>query len=98
MCLINAEPAISLQPHRTAHRSIKHLITETQGCRLPNLQLEAATRMNDALGEIGCQSGCQDTEQPDPASQDPQNVSVKVVSRLGIEPRTRRLRVCCSAN
>ncbi len=22
----------------------------------------------------------------------------KVVSRLGIEPRTRRLRVCCSAN
>jgi hypothetical protein len=24
--------------------------------------------------------------------------NVRVVSRLGIEPRTRRLRVCCSAN
>ena len=40
--------------------------------------------MNDALGEIGCQIGCQDTEQPDSEPQDLQNVSGKVVSRLGI--------------
>ena len=28
----------------------------------------------------------------------PEVMSLGVVSRLGIEPRTRRLRVCCSAN
>jgi integrase len=53
---------------------------------------EAATRMDEALGWIGCQNGCQTAEQPPSESETSPNSGEKVVSRLGIEPRTRRLR------
>ena len=55
---------------------------------LPGLQAEAANRMQEALGENGCQ-----TETSASADeQELQNSSGKVVSREGIEPSTRRLR------
>ena len=74
------------------------LTLDTYSHVIPGLQAEAAKRMNDALGSIGSQNGCQDGQ---PGSEQPVegvNSLGKVVSRLGIEPRTRRLRVCCSAN
>ena len=71
------------------------LTLDTYSHVLPSLQAEAATRMEDA---IGCQIGCQDENASPDQPQEIENSSGKVVSRLGIEPRTRRLRVCCSAN
>jgi len=69
------------------------LTLDTYSHVLPGLQAEAASRMQEALGENGCQNGCQ-TETSTPAvAQDLQNSSGKVVSREGIEPSTRRLRV-----
>ena len=61
---------------------------------LPGLQAEAANRMQEALGE----NGCQDDPSTLTASQESRDSEEKVVSRGGIEPPTRRLRVCCSAN
>jgi hypothetical protein len=74
------------------------LTLDTYSHVLPTLQAEAAKRMNDALGEIGCQNGCQTEDSSSAEPDESPNSGEKVVSRLGIEPRTRRLRVCCSAN
>jgi hypothetical protein len=74
------------------------LTLDTYSHVLPSLQAEAANRMQDALGENGCQNGCQNENSASTTSQELRNSEGKVVSRLGIEPRTRRLRVCCSAN
>jgi integrase len=71
------------------------LTLDTYSHVLPGLQAEAAKRMDDA---IGCQIGCQDEGGAPPHVQEVADSSEEVVSRLGIEPRTRRLRVCCSAN
>ena len=62
---------------------------------LPGLQDEAAQRLEEA---IGCQIGCQTDEGAPGEEQNVENSLEKVVSRIGIEPITRRLRVCCSAN
>ena len=59
----------------------------------PHLQAEAAMRMSDALG-----FGCQDDESPSEGAPESPNSEEILVSRGGIEPPTRRLRVCCSAN
>jgi integrase len=71
------------------------LTLDTYSHVLPGLQAEAAQRMEDA---IGCQIGCQTDEEASTVTQEVQNRSEEVVSRDGIEPSTRRLRVCCSAN
>jgi hypothetical protein len=71
----------------------RHLLACVAG-----LQAEAANRMQEALGENGCQNGCQTETSPSADEQELQNSQGKVVSREGIEPSTRRLRVCCSAN
>ena len=64
------------------------LTLDTYSHVLPGLQAEAAHRMQEALGENGCQ-----TETSVSADEhELQNSEGKVVSRLGIEPRTRRLR------
>jgi len=73
------------------------LTLDTYSHVLPGLQADAAKRMNEAIG-IGCQIGCQDEENASSDRQESMISGVKMVSRLGIEPRTRRLRVCCSAN
>ena len=74
------------------------LTLDTYSHVLPSLQAEAAHRMQEALGENGCQNGCQTETSVSADEHELQNSEGKVVSRLGIEPRTRRLRVCCSAN
>jgi len=73
------------------------LTMDTYTHALPSLQAEAAKRMDDALA-IGCQNGCQTEESASVEPQESQNSEENLVSRLGIEPRTRRLRVCCSAS
>jgi integrase len=62
---------------------------------LPSLQAEAAKRMDEA---IGCQIGCQTETETSSGPEKSPNSSEDLVSRGGIEPPTRRLRVCCSAN
>ena len=74
------------------------VVMETDSHVLPSVQAEAAVRLDAALREIGCQNGCQTAEQGTSERETLPNSGEKVVSRLGIEPRTRRLRVCCSAN
>jgi integrase len=74
------------------------LTLDTYSHVLPGLQAEAANRMQEALGENGCQNGCQTETSASADEQERQNSEGKVVSREGIEPSTRRLRVCCSAN
>ena len=71
------------------------LTLDTYSHVLPSLQAEAAKRMDEAIGcQIGCQNEKGSTEEP----QESQISEGNVVSRGGIEPPTRRLRVCCSAN
>jgi len=72
------------------------LTMDTYSHVLPGLQVEAATRMNEALG-FGCQTGCQTEQEPSAEAEKSKDCSEKVVSRLGIEPRTRRLRVVSCA-
>ena len=69
------------------------LTLDTYSHVLPGLQAEAASRMQEALGENGCQNGCQTETSASPDEQELQKFSGKVVSREGIEPSTRRLRV-----
>jgi integrase-like protein len=71
------------------------LTLDTYSHVLPSLQAEAARQMDLA---IGCQIGCQDDDEAPSEPKEDEDSLDKVVSRLGIEPRTRRLRVCCSAN
>ena len=71
------------------------LTMDTYAHVLPSLQEEAAERINDA---IGCQIGYQTEEAPSADEQELLNHQEMMVSRGGIEPPTRRLRVCCSAN
>jgi len=71
------------------------LTLDTYSHVLPSLQEEAARQMDEA---IGCQIGCQTDDADQTDAENLQECEGKVVSRLGIEPRTRRLRVCCSAN
>ena len=68
------------------------LTLDTYSHVLPGLQAEAASRMQEALGENGCQNGCQTETSASPDEQELQKFSGKVVSREGIEPSTRRLR------
>ena len=72
------------------------LTLDTYSHVLPRIQAEAAKRMDDALG-IGCQNGCQKENEAREDQKSP-NSGENLVSRGGIEPPTRRLRVCCSAN
>jgi integrase len=58
----------------------------------PTLQAEAAKRMNDAINDIGCQNGKQSSAQ----SEESEIPEEKMVSRLGIEPRTRS-KVSCGS-
>jgi hypothetical protein len=71
------------------------LTLDTYSHVLPSLQAQAASTLDAA---IGCQIGCQNENDDADDEEESENSSEKVVSRLGIEPRTRRLRVCCSAN
>ena len=74
------------------------LTLDTYSHVLPGRQAEAPHRMQEALGENGCQNGCQTETSTSADEQELQNSQGRVVSREGIEPSTRRLRVCCSAN
>ncbi len=65
------------------------LTLDTYSHVLPSLQEEAAKQLDAA---IGCQIGCQSDEEASDGDQNVENSLEKVVSRLGIEPRTRRLR------
>ena len=59
---------------------------------LPSLQAQAASTLDAAIG-------CQDeNDAADQRQEIEESLKKKVVSREGIEPSTRRLRVCCSAN
>jgi hypothetical protein len=71
------------------------LTMDTYTYVLPSLQREAAERMQDA---IGCQIGCQAEANASGEERESQISEGNLVSREGIEPSTRRLRVCCSAN
>ena len=53
---------------------------------LPGMQAEAAARLDDVLNE----NGRQNAEAPSAESQEWVDSGEIVVSRLGIEPRTRR--------
>jgi integrase len=62
-----------------------------------SLQAEAARRLDEVFGS-GCQTGCQ-ADAPKASERAAGQISgEEMVSREGIEPSTRRLRVCCSAN
>ena len=65
------------------------LTLDTYNHLLSDLQLKerAAARLNRIL-----------TAKSPEGSKNPGQKKGKMVSRQGIEPRTRRLRVCCSAN
>ena len=73
---------------KLGHSSVQ-LTLDTYSHLLPDLKLKerAAARLDALL--------CDDA---DNCGQNYGQDGEKVVSRLGIEPRTRRLRVCCSAN
>ena len=75
------------------HSSVQ-LTLDTYSHLLPDMGLKerAAARL-DALLTAPSQPSVD--ENP---GQNPGRNGQEVVSRLGIEPRTRRLRVCCSAN
>jgi Phage integrase family len=78
---------------RTTMETLGHsqisLTLNTYSHVLPGLQAEAAKRMDNA---IGCQIGCQDESGAPPDIKEVADSLEEVVSRLGIEPRTRRLR------
>jgi len=59
------------------------LTMDTYSHVLPGLQVEAATRMNEALG-FGCRTGCQTEQEPWAEAEKSKDCSEKVVSRLGI--------------
>ena len=73
------------------------LTLDTYSHVLPGLQAEAAKRMDEAL-DFGRQTGRQTENESLDEHQKSPNSGERVVSRGGIEPPTRRLRVCCSAN
>ena len=73
------------------------LTLDTYSHVLPGLQAEAAKRMDEAL-DFGRQTGRQTENESLDEHQKSPNSGEKMVSRGGIEPPTRRLRVCCSAN
>ena len=69
------------------HSSVQ-LTLDTYSHLLPDLKLKerAAARLDAVLRDDGdCGQNCGQNDE-------------KMVSRVGIEPTTRRLRVCCSAN
>ena len=75
------------------HSSVQ-LTLDTYSHLLPDMGLKerAAARLDALLTEPS-----QPSVEENPGQNPGQN-GQGVVSRLGIEPRTRRLRVCCSAN
>jgi len=73
------------------------LTLDTYSHVLPGLQADAAKRMQEAL-TIGGQNGCQPPDAAASAAPKESEPGGFLVSRGGIEPPTRRLRVCCSAN
>ena len=84
------------------HYSVQ-LTLDTYSHLLPDLMLKerAAARL-DAILSGGNDNPGQNPGQTDPArvvdQEKSSNSFEDVVSRVGIEPTTRRLRVCCSAN
>jgi len=84
------------------HSSVQ-LTLDTYSHLLPDLMLKerAAAKLDAILGGGNDNPG-QNPGQSDPArvvdQEKSSNSFENVVSRVGIEPTTRRLRVCCSAN
>jgi hypothetical protein len=70
------------------------LTMDTYTHSLPTLQAEAAARLDEALGEIGCQNGCQNEKGSSKEPQESQISEGNLVSRGGIElpPPTERVR------
>jgi hypothetical protein len=56
------------------------LTLDTYSHVLPGIGAEAAKRMDEALGEIGCQNGCQQEESALTASPESQDSGEKMVS------------------
>src|SRR5262245_38159733 len=62
---------------------------------------DASTRsqgQRERTRALVCQFVCQTADQPSELDQEFRKSKENLVSREGIEPSTRRLRVCCSAN
>jgi hypothetical protein len=73
------------------------LTLDTYSHVMPDLQAEAATQIDAAL-RFGFPNGFQAGEGSSEGAPESPNSEEILVSRGGIEPPTRRLRVCCSAN
>ena len=73
------------------------LTLDTYSHVLPSLQSDAAKRLDEPIGN-GSQNGRQDSRDAAAGPEESPNSLENLVSRGGIEPPTRRLRVCCSAN
>ena len=78
---------------KTLGHSQISLTLDTYSHVLPGLQAEAASRMDEALGANGRQIGSQNEKGSAEEPQESQESGTNVVSRGGIEPPTRRLRV-----
>ena len=68
------------------------LTLDTYSHVLPGLLADAAKRLDEALA-IGGRNGCQDDGELEGERQESPNSGKNLVSRGGIEPPTRRLRV-----
>ncbi len=79
---------------RTALDTRAHAARDVLG----SFNLNVGAHARRGCTRVGCQIGCQDDASASNEAGDRQNASERVVSRGGIEPPTRRLRVCCSAN
>ena len=81
------------RPEQMGHSSIQ-VTVDVYGHLVPGGNRAAVDRLDDAQPSAT-------PAQPDEqiaVGEKPVSALSRVVSRLGIEPRTRRLRVCCSAN
>ena len=79
------------------HASIQ-ITVDTYGHLIPGANRGAVDRLDDAWPQP---DATQAQPQPDESSQtlaEMQELLGNLVSQEGIEPSTRRLRVCCSAN
>jgi integrase len=79
------------------HASIQ-ITVDTYGHLIPGANRAAVDRLDDDATQPDA-TKAQPEPFDDPATlKEMQELFGKVVSRVGIEPTTRRLRVCCSAN